>query len=58
MDSDQGRPNQDLQVQQYGLLGPGTQGPDTGFRQVKVYGDLDGNEYGPAALRLIAAARK
>jgi hypothetical protein len=27
-------------------------------RQVKVYGDLDGNEYGPAALRLIAAARK
>jgi hypothetical protein len=30
----------------------------TGFRQVKVYGDLDGNEYGPAALRLIAAARK
>jgi hypothetical protein len=29
-----------------------------GFRQVTVYGDLDGNEYGPQALRLIAVARK
>jgi SAM-dependent methyltransferase len=29
-----------------------------GFRQVKVYGDLDGNEYGPQALRLIGVARK
>jgi SAM-dependent methyltransferase len=29
-----------------------------GFRQVTVYGDLDGNEYGANALRLIAVARK
>jgi len=29
-----------------------------GFRQVKVYGDLDGNEYGPQALRLIGVARR
>ncbi|MFQ5924306.1 MAG: class I SAM-dependent methyltransferase [Anaerolineales bacterium] len=31
---------------------------DVGFGRVEVYGDLEGAEYGPAATRLIATARK
>ncbi len=31
---------------------------DAGFQRANVYGDLDGNEYGAKALRLVAVARK
>lgn len=31
---------------------------DAGFRQIRVYGSLDGDEYGPDAQRLIVVARK
>lgn len=31
---------------------------EAGFRRMKVYGDLDGNEYGSNALRLVACARQ
>lgn len=31
---------------------------EAGFRSVRLYGDLEGNEYGPQAQRLIAVARR